>query len=67
MAGDGMEGCPCTVSCINHGDCASCRQAHEAAGTKTACEKLGLPSVAERNSRAVANSVKLLDFSPCAG
>jgi len=67
MAGDGTDGCPCTVSCVNHGDCTACRQAHAGSGTKTASEKLGLPSVAERNSRAVADSIRLLDFSPCAG
>lgn len=67
MTGPKEDGCPCRTSCINHADCDSCMDAHAGAETKTACEKLGLRSLKSRNIRAVASSVKLLDFAPCAG
>ncbi|MDM7994025.1 MAG: hypothetical protein QUS11_12040 [Candidatus Fermentibacter sp.] len=67
MAEKSVDGCPCTASCSNHGDCASCMAAHSGTGEPTACRKLGVPSLADRNVRAVADSVRLLDFSPCAG
>lgn len=59
--------CPCRVSCIHHADCAACKDAHSSAGTKTACEKLGLPSLSELEARVATSGVKLLDFAPCAG
>jgi len=67
MAERSADGCPCTVSCSYHADCASCMAAHSGLDEPTACRRLGVPSLADRSVRAVADSVKLLDFSPCAG
>ncbi len=61
------DGCPCEASCAYHADCGACKAAHGSAGTKTACEKLGVPSLAERDIRAKILEYRLLDFTPCAG
>jgi hypothetical protein len=62
------EGCPCSnAECGFHGDCGACTDAHRQGGTRTACEKLGVPSLRQREEAAKLAEFRLLDFAPCAG
>lgn len=57
--------CPCTSKCSLHGECDSCKSAHEASSSQTSCEKLGI--VWPEEEQLPDCGIRLLDFTPCAG